>query len=75
MPAGAVPVGRRSNSLNSFSPEAFMFPVDVEKVNISFFFFFTTTSVNPLDSGLFFLSGGSLTQMVSNFYWKLFFFF
>ncbi|XP_036913517.1 protein associated with UVRAG as autophagy enhancer [Sturnira hondurensis] len=34
--AGAVPVGRRSVSLNSFSPEAFMFPVDVEKENAHF---------------------------------------
>ncbi|KAF6084834.1 rubicon like autophagy enhancer [Phyllostomus discolor] len=34
--AGAVPVGRRSISFNAFSPEAFMFPVDVEKENAHF---------------------------------------
>ncbi|XP_053521534.1 protein associated with UVRAG as autophagy enhancer isoform X2 [Artibeus jamaicensis] len=34
--AGAVPVGRRSVSLNSFSPEAFTFPVGVEKENAHF---------------------------------------
>ncbi|KAM5311351.1 protein associated with UVRAG as autophagy enhancer isoform 1-T3 [Glossophaga mutica] len=34
--AGAVPVGRRSISLNAFSPEAFMCPVDVEKENAHF---------------------------------------
>ncbi|XP_029792595.1 protein associated with UVRAG as autophagy enhancer isoform X2 [Suricata suricatta] len=34
---GAVPVGRRANSLNSFSPEAFLLPVDVEKENAHFY--------------------------------------
>uniref|UniRef100_A0A8C8XTJ4 Rubicon like autophagy enhancer n=1 Tax=Panthera leo TaxID=9689 RepID=A0A8C8XTJ4_PANLE len=34
---GAVPVGRRTTSLNSFSPEAFLLPVDVEKENAHFY--------------------------------------
>ncbi|XP_043434740.1 protein associated with UVRAG as autophagy enhancer isoform X3 [Prionailurus bengalensis] len=33
---GAVPVGRRT-TLNSFSPEAFLLPVDVEKENAHFY--------------------------------------
>lgn len=35
--AGAVQVSRRTISLNSFSPEAFMLPVDVEKENAHFY--------------------------------------
>ncbi|XP_039110299.1 protein associated with UVRAG as autophagy enhancer [Hyaena hyaena] len=34
---GAVPVGRRAASLNSFSPEAFLLPVNVEKENAHFY--------------------------------------
>lgn len=53
--SGAVQINGRSILLNSFSPEAFMLPVDVEKVNILlllFFFFYATESVNPLDSAV-----------------------
>ncbi|XP_032170662.1 protein associated with UVRAG as autophagy enhancer [Mustela erminea] len=34
---GAVQVSRRTTSLNSFSPEAFLLPVDVEKENAHFY--------------------------------------
>lgn len=48
--SGAVQINGRSILLNSFSPEAFMLPVDVEKVNILLLLsFYATGSVNPLD--------------------------